>query len=199
MGELRGGYRVHFGLALVLCGIDLSCMASTWLPGAYTVPEWLVWGLFVALFPVFAVALVRSLTSGAGGQLMGPDNAYRFIRYVVLLPPVLKFAYAFVICLAALGFATGAGTAEDVQADASGYYYTYWDRTADPQHSARVELTEPEYYEALKSQLRIFSAVPAVFYAFSSFLVLACASAAAGRARTASECSSGSAEQRRWS
>ncbi|MFD4975779.1 hypothetical protein [Streptomyces sp. NPDC058424] len=187
MGELRGSYRVHFGLALVLCGVDLLCMASTWLPGKYTMPRWLVLGLFAAVFPVFVVALIRSFTSGAGAQLMGPSNANRFIRYVLLLPPALKLTYAFIICLAALGFATGAGAAEDVQADASGYYYTYWDKTAHPQHSVRVELTEPEYYEALKSQLRIFSAGPAVFHAFSSFLVLASASAAAGRARTAAE------------
>ncbi|MGW0694945.1 hypothetical protein [Streptomyces sp. NPDC002738] len=199
MGELRGSYRVHFGLALVLCGVELLCMASTRLPGEYTMPKWLVAGLFVAMFPVFVVALIRSFTSGAGAQLMGRNNADRFIRYVLLLPPALKLTYAFIICLAALGLATGAGTAEDVQADSSGYYYTYWDKTAHPQHSARVELTEPEYYEALKSQLRIFSAGPAVFYAFSSFLVLASASAAAGRARAAPQRSSGSAERPRWS
>ncbi|MER8090794.1 hypothetical protein ACFVZR_20155 [Streptomyces sp. NPDC058316] len=199
MEELRGSYRAHFGLALVLCGVDLLCMASTWLPSEYNMPKWLVPGLYVAVFPVFAVALVRSFTSGAGAQLMGPNNANRFIGYVLLLPPALKLTYAFIICLAALGFATGASTAEDVHADASGYYYTYWDRTAHPQHSVRVELTEPEYYEALTSQLRIFSAGPALFYAFSSFLVLASASAAAARARTAPERSSDSAEQPGWS
>ncbi|MFI9624500.1 hypothetical protein [Streptomyces sp. NPDC052042] len=187
MEELRGSYRVHFGLALVLCGVDLLCMVSTWLPGEYTVPRWLVLGLSVAVFPVFAVAFIRSFITGAGVQLMGQSNATRFIRYVLVLPPALKLTYAFVICLAALGFATGTGAAEDVKADASGYYYTYWDKTADPQHSARVELTEPEYYEALKSQLRVFSAGGAVFHAFSSFLVLASASAAAGHARTAAE------------
>ncbi|MFB7549341.1 hypothetical protein [Streptomyces sp. NPDC056154] len=199
MEELRGSHRAHFGLALVLCGVDLLCMASTWLPGEHIMPKWLVSGLFVAVFPVFAVALVRSFTSGPGAQLMGPNNANRFIGYVLLLPPAIKLTYAFIICLAALGFATGVGTAEDVQADTSGYYYTYWDRTAQPQHSVRVELTEPEYYEALTGQLRIFSAGPALFYAFSSFLVLASASAAAARARTAPERASDSAEQPRWS
>ena len=199
MGELRGGYRVHFGLTLVLCGVDLLCMASTWLPGEYTLPKWLVWGLCGTVIPVFAVALVLSVAGGAGAQLMGPHNAARFIGYVLLLPPALKLAYAFIVCLAALGFATGAGAAEDVHADASGYYYTYWDKSAHPQHSVRVELTEPKYHEALKCQLRVSSAVPAVFYAFSSFLVLASASASAGRARTAPERSSGSAEQARWS
>ncbi|WP_329422764.1 hypothetical protein OG810_35860 [Streptomyces sp. NBC_01693] len=159
-------------------------MASTWLPGHYTVPKWLMAVLFLTVFPVFVVALIRSWTSGAGAQLMGPDNGIQLIRYVMVLPPVLKLAYAIVICLAALGFATGAGTAEDVQADASGYYYTYWDRAADPQRTARAELTEPEYYEALKSQLRIFTAGPALFYAFSSFIVLSSASANAARTRS---------------
>lgn len=119
--------------------------------------------------------------------------------YVRLLPLTLKLAYASIICLAVLGFATGAGTAEDAQVDASGYYYTYWDRAAHPQQSARVELTESEYYEALKSQLRIFSAGTAVFHVVGSFLVLASASAAAGRTLTAPECSYGSAERPRWS
>ncbi|MFE2022972.1 hypothetical protein ACFW9O_33570 [Streptomyces sp. NPDC059499] len=159
-------------------------MASTWLPGEYTVPRWLVTGLFAVLFPVFTVALIRAHTSGAGAQLMGRDNGIQFIRYVLVLPTALKIAYASIICLAALGFATGAGAAEDARADASGYYYTYWDKTARPQHSARVRLTEPEYYEALKSQLRIFSAGPAMFYAFSSFLVLISASAAAAHTRS---------------
>ncbi|MFJ1828620.1 hypothetical protein [Streptomyces sp. NPDC088178] len=104
MEELRGSYRAHFGLALVLCGVDLLCMASTWLPSEYNMPKWLVPGLYVAVFPVFAVALVRSFTSGAGAQLMGPNNANRFIGYVLLLPPALKLTYAFIICLAALGF-----------------------------------------------------------------------------------------------
>ncbi|MFB6784682.1 hypothetical protein ACFCX0_47415 [Streptomyces sp. NPDC056352] len=62
-----------------------------------------------------------------------------------------------------------------------------------------MELIEPEYYEALKSQLRIFGAGPAMFYAFSSFLVLASASATAARAWTAPERSSGSPGQPRWS
>ncbi|MHC3819657.1 hypothetical protein OG892_23790 [Streptomyces sp. NBC_00341] len=198
MRELRGSYRVHFGLALVLCGIDLLCMASTWLPGEYIVPKWLVVGLFLSSFPVFAVALARTFTSGASSQLMGRRNADRLISYVLLLPPTLKLAYAFIICLAVLGFATGAGTAEDVHADASGYYYTYWDKTDNPQHSARAELTESEYYEALKSQLRIFCAGPAIFQAFGSFFVLASASAAAGRTLTAPERSDGPAEGSRW-
>ncbi|MER5893315.1 hypothetical protein [Streptomyces sp. NPDC001876] len=196
-GELRGSYRVHFGLALVLCGFALLCMASTWLPGESTVPRWLVTGLFAVLFPVFTVALIRAHTSGAGAQLMGRDNGIQFIRYVLVLPTALKIAYASIICLAALGFATGAGAAEDARADASGYYYTYWDKTARPQHSARVRLTEPEYYEALKSQLRIFSAGPAMFYAFSSFLVLISASAAAAHTRTTPDHSPRSAKHPR--
>ncbi|MFD7427776.1 hypothetical protein [Streptomyces sp. NPDC059814] len=199
MRELRGSYRVHFGLALVLCGVDLLCMASTWLPGEGIVPKWLVVGLFVSSLLVFAVALIRSFTSGAAAQLMGRGNADRLFSYVLLLPLTLKLAYASIICLAVLGFATGAGTAEDAQVDASGYYYTYWDRAAHPQQSARVELTESEYYEALKSQLRIFSAGTAVFHVVGSFLVLASASAAAGRTLTAPECSYGSAERPRWS
>ncbi|MFJ2415615.1 hypothetical protein [Streptomyces brevispora] len=199
MRELTDSYRVHFGLVLVLCGVDLLCMASTWLPGEGIVPKRLVVGLFVSSFPVFAVALIRSFTSGAAAQLMGRGNADRLFRYALLLPPTLKLAYAFIICLAVLGFATGAGTAEDAQADASGYYYTYWDKTAHPQHSARVELTESEYYEALKSQLRIFCAAPAMVHALGSFFVLASASAAAGRTLTAPECSYGSAERPRWS
>lgn len=198
MRELRGSYRVQFGLALALCGAALLCMASTWLPGEYTVPKWLVAGLFLSFFPVFAVALVRGFTSGAGAQLMGRDNTDQLTRYVLLLPPTLKLTYAFIICLAALGFATGAGTAEDVHADASGYYYTYWDKTAHPQHSARVELTKSEYYEALRSQLRIFCAAPALFHAFSSFLILTSASATVARPRTAPECSHRSAEEPRW-
>ncbi|MFB7554941.1 hypothetical protein [Streptomyces brevispora] len=198
MGELRGGYRVYFGLALALCGVDLLCMASTWLPGEYTVPKWLVVGLSVSVFPLFAVALICTFISGAGVQLMGRGNTDRLLRYVLLLPPALKLTYTFIICLAALGFATGAETAEDVRADASGYYYTYWDKTAHPQHSARVELTEPEYYEALKSQHRISCAGSALFHAFGSFLILTSASAAAVRTRTATDGSYGFAEQPRW-
>ncbi|MEU4098524.1 hypothetical protein [Streptomyces sp. NPDC026673] len=191
MGELRGSYRVHFVLAMVLCGLELLCMASTWLPGTCTVPKWLVMGLFGTVFPVFAVALFR----GAGGaRLLGGANADRFARYVRVLPPALKLTYALIICSAALGCATGAGAAEDAQADASGYYYTYWDRSVNPQRSVRVDLTQAEYYAALKAQRRIFSAGPALFYAASSFLVLASASAAAAaRARTAPGDSSGAA------
>ncbi|MFG2673013.1 hypothetical protein [Streptomyces sp. NPDC048445] len=199
MRELRGSYRVHFGLALVLCGVDLLCMVSTWLPGEGIVPKWLVEGLFVLSLLVFVVALIRSFTTGAAAQLMGRRNADRLFSYILLLPPVLKFAYAFIICLAVLGFATGAGTAEDAQEDASGYYYTHWDKTGHPQQSVRVELTESKYYEVLKSQLRVFSAGPAIFYAFSSFLVLASASAAAGRISAAPDGSYGSAEEPRWS
>ncbi|MFK0096745.1 hypothetical protein [Streptomyces sp. NPDC091040] len=187
MEELRGGYRVLFWVVSGLCGADLLCMASTWLPGAYTVPEWLVRRLFLSVFPAFAVAFVCGFISGAAAQLTGSRNAGRLRSYVRLLPRALKLAYAGAICLAALGVATGAGTAQDTKADASGYYYTYWDRTANPQHSVRVELTEPAYFEALKGQLRIFSAIPAVLLASSSFLVLASASASAGRIRTAPE------------
>ncbi|WP_406396537.1 hypothetical protein [Streptomyces sp. NBC_00887] len=194
MGELRGSYRVHFGLALVLCGFALLCMASTWLPGDYTAPRWLVVGLFVALFPVFIVALVRAHISGSSAQLMGWNNGIQLIRYVLVVPLALKITYVSIIILAALGFATGASTAKDAQADAAGYYYTHWDKTAHPQHSTRVKLTEPEYYEALKSQLRIFSAGPAMLYAFSSFLVLTSSSAAAAHTRTAPDRSSGSAK-----
>ncbi|MFE7574108.1 hypothetical protein ACFU5Z_05175 [Streptomyces sp. NPDC057521] len=187
MEELRGGYRVLFWLVAGLCGVDLLCMASTWLPGEYTAPQWLVRGLFLSAFPALSVALVCGFISGAAAQLTGSRNAGRLGRYVRLLPRALKVAYAAVICLAALGFATGAGTAEDAKADASGYYYTYWDKTADPQHSVRVELSEPAYYEALKADLRISGATSAVFLAFSSFLVLASASASAGRTGTAPE------------
>ncbi|MFD0279777.1 hypothetical protein ACFVHB_38615 [Kitasatospora sp. NPDC127111] len=193
MGELRGGYRAHFVLALVLGGADMLCMASTWLPGGYTVPKWLVMGLLIALFPVLAVALFRALRPA--WLLLGRGNGDRFIRYVLALPPVLKLTYALVIAASALGFATGAGAAEDVRADASGYYYTYWDTSSQPQHSSRVDLTEPAYHAALKSQLRIFSAGPTLFYALSSFLVLASASSAAARARTAPRRSSGSAKR----
>ncbi|WP_371502462.1 hypothetical protein OG871_35525 [Kitasatospora sp. NBC_00374] len=182
MGELRGGYRVHFVVALVLCGADLLCMASTWLPGEYVVPRGLVIGLFIAVFPVFISALVRVVISG-GFQQMGRGNGHRLVEYVRLLPPVMKLVYALVVGAAALGLSTAAGTAEDAQADASGYYYTYWDRSAQPQHLSRVELTRPEYYEVLKSQLRIFSAGPAVFHAAGSFLVAVAASAAAARTR----------------
>ncbi|MCX0245272.1 hypothetical protein [Streptomyces drozdowiczii] len=187
MEELRGGYKVLFWVALGLCGVDLLCMASTWLPGGHSAPEWLVTGLFLSVFPALAVAIVCGLVSGAATQLMGSRNAGQLGSYVRLLPYALKLAYAGVICLVALGFATGAGTAEDAEADASGYYYTYWDKTADPQQSVRVELTEPEYYEALKADLRISSATSAVLHAAGSFLVLASASATAGRARTAPE------------
>ncbi|MFC9324130.1 hypothetical protein [Kitasatospora sp. NPDC057015] len=190
MGELRGGYRVHFVLAWALCGAALLCMASTWLPGGYTAPKWLVMSLFVGLFPVFAVALFR----GAGlARVLGRGDARHLVRYVLLLPRVLQLAYPVVVGACLLGFATGAGTAQDVRADASGYYYTYWNTTDQPQHSSRVELTEPEYHDALKSQLRIFSAGPALFYAISTFVVLVSASSAAARTRTAPGRSSGSA------
>ncbi|MFG2570323.1 hypothetical protein ACGFR6_33450 [Streptomyces sp. NPDC048567] len=187
MEELRGGYRGLFWVVSVLCGVDLLCMASTWLPGAYTVPQWLVRGLFLSVFPALAVAFICGFISGAAAQLMGSRNAGRLGSYVRLLPRALQLAYAGVICLVALGFATGAGAAEDAKADASGYYYTYWDKTADPQHSVRVELTEPAYYEALKADLRISGATSAALLAFSSFLVLASASASAGRTGTAPE------------
>ncbi|MFJ5924761.1 hypothetical protein ACIQF6_19385 [Kitasatospora sp. NPDC092948] len=196
MGELRGSYRVHFGLALALCGAGLLCMASTWLPDEYTVPKWLVVGLSVAMFPVAIVSFIRTYTSGATTHLINRNHGDRFIKYVLALPLAIKLTYVFIVLLAVLGFATGAGAAKDAQADASGYYYTYWDKTADPQHSVRVELTEPEYHEALKGQLRIFSAAPLLFNGLSSFLVLASASAAAARTRTAPKLSSRSAESR---
>ncbi|MFJ3788517.1 hypothetical protein [Kitasatospora sp. NPDC090091] len=170
-------------VASVLCGVDVLAMASTWLPGEQTVPKWLVVGLFVAVFPVFLLALIRTFVGGAGHRLLGRHNAGRFAGYLRLLPPALKLSYALVLCLAVLGFATGASAAEDVQADASGHYYTHWDSAA--LHSVRVDLTEPEYYEALKAQFRLLSAGPAVFYAISSLLVLAAATVAAARARTA--------------
>ncbi|MFE0463114.1 hypothetical protein ACFW1A_28050 [Kitasatospora sp. NPDC058965] len=180
MGELRGVYKVHFGVALTLGGTGLLCMASTWLPGAYVVPKWFLIGLFAMVFPVFIAAMFRGV---GAARLMGRENALRLVRYVLLLPPVLKLGYALVLGLAVLGLAT-AGGAQDAQADASGYYYTYWDQEAQPPHEARVDLTEPQYYAALKSQDRILTAFPVLFYAVSSFLVLASASAAAG-ARTA--------------
>src|SRR5690242_17789698 len=113
MGELRGGYKVHFVLAWVLCGAALLCMASTWLPGGYAVPKWLVAGLFVGLFPVFVVALIR----GAGAARLARGGRQSLVRYVLLLPPVLRLAYLAVIGACLLGFATGAGAAQDVQAD----------------------------------------------------------------------------------
>ncbi|MFJ6015275.1 hypothetical protein [Streptomyces sp. NPDC092952] len=87
--------------------------------------------------------------------------------------------------LAVLGLVTGFGAAEDAQADASGYYYTYWDRPQEPQRSVRVELTESEYHDAVTSQFRIFGSGAVLFYAYSGFLVFASASAAADRARSA--------------
>ncbi|MFD9124815.1 hypothetical protein [Kitasatospora sp. NPDC059571] len=188
MGELRGSYRVHFVLASALCGAALLCLVSTWLPGRFTVPAWLCAALFVGVFPVFVVALFRCIVAA---RLTDRANGHLLVRYVPALPPALKVTYAVVCCLAALGVATGAGTAEDAKADASGYYYTSWDRTTQPQHSVRVELTESEYHEALKGEVRIFSSGPAVFYAVASFLVLASASAAASRTRTASPRSAG--------
>ncbi|GAA4830469.1 hypothetical protein GCM10023235_00550 [Kitasatospora terrestris] len=72
MGELRGGYRVVFFVALGLCGADLLCMATTWLPGEWTVPTWLVVGLFLAIFPVLLVAVF----GGQGGaRLLGPKKS----------------------------------------------------------------------------------------------------------------------------
>ncbi|MDI9887830.1 hypothetical protein QMZ92_26530 [Streptomyces sp. HNM0645] len=177
MPELRGGCRVHFVLALSLCGIALLAMASTWLPGGYIVPTSVVIGLFALVFPVFGAAFVRSLASGAAGTLFGPANAGRLARYVWLLPLSLKLTYGIVICLALAGGATGGG--RDAKEDASGYYYTYWNNTT--LRSERVSLTEPEYHEALKAHLRVFSAGPALFYAASSFLVLASASASSPR------------------
>ncbi|GAA2742108.1 hypothetical protein [Kitasatospora cinereorecta] len=192
MDELRGSHRVHFVVAAVLCAATLLCLVSTWLPGAFTVPMWLVATLFIGVFPVFATALFRSVVVA---RLPGRGNGYLLLRYVLLLPPALKVAYGLVLGLAALGFATGAGSAEDAQADASGYFYSHWDSQAQPPHSVRVDLTESEYRRALKGQARIFTAGPAVFYAVSGFLVLVTASAAPSPAGTAAQRSAGTARR----
>ena len=196
VGKLRRGDRVHFVPAPALCGAALLCMASTWLPGGYTVPEWLVAGLFVAVFPVLLVELVRCLVNGVGAGPGGRDRARVLVGYVRLLSPAVKLTYALVIGSCVPGFATSAGVAGDGQADASGHYYTYWNRSVQPQRTSRVELSEPEYRAAPRSELRGLGVYPALFGAFSSFLVLCSASAAVGRVRSVSRRSSGAATQR---
>ncbi|MER5639634.1 hypothetical protein ABT095_22080 [Kitasatospora sp. NPDC002227] len=179
MGELRGSHRWHFGLAVALGGLALLDMASTWLPGDFAPSKWLVFGVLVAVFPVFTVAMFRS--SGPA-RLMRRGNSVLFLQYVLALPTALKIGYPLVLGLAALGFATGAGPAQDAQTDSSGYYYTYLDKSADPQHEVRVDLTEAGYHKAVKAELRIFSAAPVPFLELSSFLVLVSASEAASAA-----------------
>ncbi|UGY93264.1 hypothetical protein [Streptomyces gobiensis] len=178
MPELQGSYRVHFVLALALCGAELLLVCATWLPGEPVVPSGLVIGLFILVFPVFASALIRTLISGVGAVLMGPENAGRLVRYVGLLPRVMKFTYGLILCLAVLGIATAASDAQDAHADEDGYYYTRWNN--DTRQSERVPLTRDEFHQAHKDQNRIFAAGPALFYGMSSFLVLASASATAG-------------------
>ncbi|KQV21803.1 MULTISPECIES: hypothetical protein [unclassified Kitasatospora] len=185
MGELRGGLRVHFALAAVLGGAALLCMASTWLPSGYTAPKWLISVLFVMVFPVFITALIRVVTSRGAARRRGRVGAGELGRCILLLPPAVRLAYALALGAAVLGFATASGTARDVQADATGYHYTYWDKSAQPQQSRTVELTEPEYDAALRSQFRVFSAAPALFFTLSSFLVLVSASAGAAKRRAA--------------
>ncbi|MEV8451637.1 hypothetical protein AB0467_06205 [Streptomyces sp. NPDC052095] len=182
MEELRGGYKAHFWLALVFAGAGALCVGSTWLPGGQAPPKWLEAALCLAAFPVFAVALIRGLITGVAAEL---KDTRSFGAYVLLLPHLLKLTYVLFGLLAVLGLVTGFGAAEDAQADASGYYYTYWDKSVDPQRSVRAELTESEYHDAMTSQFRIFVSGSVLFYAYSSFLVLASASAAADRARSA--------------
>ncbi|MGW1431211.1 hypothetical protein ACWD6K_21645 [Streptomyces sp. NPDC002431] len=180
MGELRGSHKAHFWLALAFAGVGALCVGSTWLPGGQAPPKWLevVWCL--AVFPVFAVALIRSLITGVAAEL---KDLREFGAYVLLLPRLLKLTYVLFGLLAGLGLVTGFGAAEDPQADASGYYSTYWDTSVDPQRSVRVELTESEYRDAVTSQFRIFVSGSVLLYAYSSFLVLVSAWSAADHAR----------------
>lgn len=176
MPELRGGYRVHFWLALVCCGCGLLATASTWLPGGCLVPEAIVFGLFGLAFPIFAVALVRAGFTGAAAVVLGRAGGGRMGEYLRLLPSRLKVFHGLVVCVFALALVTGFDDARDAKADAHGYYYTEWnDRLL---RSERIPLTETEYDMAVKDQLRILSAQPALFNAVSSLLVLASATAA---------------------
>lgn len=177
MPELRGSHKVHFLLALTLYGVEVLLACTTWLPGEPLVPKALMAGLFVAVFPVYAVALIRCIASGA--RLFGASNAGRMASYVKHLPTGMKVVYGLALFFTALCLTTAGGGARDVHRDEGGYYYTRWNNTE--LRSERVPLTRSEYEEAAQKQLRVFTAGPGVFYVASSFLVLCSASARTAR------------------
>ena len=172
-GLSRGG-RVHFALAWALCAVALLLVAATWLPGPNTVPFGAVGVVFVAIFPVFGVALVRTLLSEGGRSLLGRANGGRMVRFVWSLPTGLKCSYALVFAVLLLAMSTGGG-ARDTRTDEHGnHYYTRWNNTT--LRSERVALPEAEYHEASKAQARVFASGAAFFHAMGGFLVLVAAS-----------------------
>ncbi|KAB1139050.1 hypothetical protein F7R91_41300 [Streptomyces luteolifulvus] len=177
-GLSRAG-RIHFVLAWVLCVAALLLVAATWLPGPSKVPFGAVGVVFVAIFPVVGVALVRVLFSEGGRSLLGRGNGGRMARFAWSLPTGLKWSYAFVLATLLLAMATGGG-ARDTKTDEHGnHYYTRWNNTA--LRSERVVLSEAEYHEASKAQARVFASGAALFHALGGFLVLVAASPAAPR------------------
>ncbi|GAA3840039.1 hypothetical protein [Streptomyces chiangmaiensis] len=191
LSGLRGGSRVHFLLAWVLCVLALLLTAATWLPGPNKVPFAAVGFVFVAIFPVFGAALLRALISDGGRNLLGTANSRRMSRFVRSLSIGLKCSYVAVFLVALSAVATGGGTAHDAKTDGhGGYYYTRYDKSE--RRSEEVVLTENEYHEANKAQARIFASLSAVFHATGGFLVLVAASPeATRRAENESETASG--------
>ncbi|WP_405956610.1 hypothetical protein [Streptomyces phaeochromogenes] len=176
--ELPRAARAHFIVAWVLCVVALLLTAATWLPGPGKVPLSAVVGVvFVAIFPVFGVALLRTLFSEGGRSLLGRANGGRMLWFVWSLPTGLKCAYALVFAVLLLAMSTGGG-ARDARTDEHGnHYYTRWNNTT--LRSERVALTEAEYQEASRAQARVFASGAALFHAMGGFLVLVAASPAA--------------------
>ncbi|MFJ4845199.1 MULTISPECIES: hypothetical protein [unclassified Streptomyces] len=167
---LERGRLVHFLLACGLCVLALLLTAVTWLSGPDSVPRAAMAALVLPVFPVFGAALFRALHSGSAARLLGRGNGGRLLWFVWDLPARLKWFYAVVFALSVLGFA-GAGT-EDVRTDAHGVHYVVRKDAADPR-GERVVLTDAEYDRA---EWRPLTAGVAIFYAMSSFVVLAAAS-----------------------
>ncbi|GAA4835443.1 hypothetical protein GCM10023235_07710 [Kitasatospora terrestris] len=159
LGGFPPHYRVSVVVAWVLCGLSVLCLVSTWLPEPYVAPRWLVFALFLAVAPVFAMAFL--LPSVEGLTEVGHRDASALLPWIGLVPGRVRAVHDALVLLAFVGFVSGAASADDVFADAHGYHRRYKDRTAHP-HLV-VDITEAEYEAATVGELRLFSAGPIAF------------------------------------
>lgn len=171
--------RVHFALAWVLSVLSLLLATATLLPGPNKVPFGAVGVVFVAIFPVFGVGLLRVLFSEGGRSLLGRNNGGRMVRFVRSLSTGLKCSYVVMFAAVLLAMTAG-GEARDTKTDEHGnHYYTRWNNTK--LRSERVVLTAAEYHEAAKAQARTFASGAALFHTMGGFLVLVAAAPTADR------------------
>lgn len=174
-------YRVSVVVAWVLCGLSVLCLVSTWLPEPYVAPRWLVFALFLAVAPVFAMAFLLPPVEGL--TEVGHRDASALLPWIGLVPGRLRAVHGALVLLAFVGFVSGAASADDVFADAHGYHRRYKDRTAHP-HLV-VDITEAEYDAATVGELRLFSAGPIAFQSIGGLVIFATGLAATSRRRTA--------------